>query len=210
MTSDERRRKVLIALDIYPRTFYPFINDKSVRLVGVEAAGEGSSYLFLFSSNPIHSDHLRPFNLPRPRCLLSLRDLKLTLPPSTGIDTPKHSATLTMGKPGVLHGVRTYLLQSPTGQIIESHSICAGLDYPGVGPEHAWLKDIGRAEYVSATDEQCLRGFRACTEMEGIIPALETSHAIWGAMQLAKTMDKEQNIVLVSLIHLLTKSRDVL
>lgn len=103
-----------------------------------------------------------------------------------------------MGKPGVLHGVRTYLLQSPTGQIIESHSICAGLDYPGVGPEHAWLKDIGRAEYVSATDEQCLRGFRACTEMEGIIPALETSHAIWGAMQLAKTMDKEQNIVLVS------------
>lgn len=103
-----------------------------------------------------------------------------------------------MGKPGVLHGVRTYLLQSPTGQIIESHSICAGLDYPGVGPEHSWLKDIGRAEYVSATDEQCLRGFRACTEMEGIIPALETSHAIWGAMQLAKTMEKEQNIVLVS------------
>ncbi|KAM0786299.1 bifunctional tryptophan synthase trp1 [Microbotryomycetes sp. NB124-2] len=134
-------------------TFHPFIQDKSVRLIGVEAAGEG-------------------------------------------IDTPKHSATLSLGTPGVLHGVRTYLLQSPTGQIIESHSICAGLDYPGVGPEHAWLKDTGRAEYISATDEQCLRGFRACTQMEGIIPALETSHAIWGAMQVAKTMPKDANIVL--------------
>lgn len=88
----------------------------------------------------------------------------------SGIDGDRHSATLTMGKPGVLHGVRTYILQSPEGQIIETHSISAGLDYPGVGPEHAWLKDTGRAEYVVATDEEALRGFRLCTELEGIIP----------------------------------------
>src|SRR6267154_1404520 len=87
-----------------------------------------------------------------------------------GIDGDKHSATLSKGQPGVLHGVRTYILQSPSGQIIETHSISAGLDYPGVGPEHAWLKDSGRAEYVVATDEQALRGFRLCTQVEGIIP----------------------------------------
>jgi len=88
----------------------------------------------------------------------------------SGIDGNRHSATLTVGKPGVLHGVRTYILQSPEGQIIETHSISAGLDYPGVGPEHAWLKDSGRAEYVVATDEEALRGFRLCTQLEGIIP----------------------------------------
>jgi tryptophan synthase beta subunit len=88
----------------------------------------------------------------------------------TGTDSDRHSATLSMGQPGVLHGVKTYVLQSPTGQIIETHSISAGLDYPGVGPEHAWLKDSGRAEYVAATDEQALRGFRMLTQREGIIP----------------------------------------
>jgi tryptophan synthase len=134
-------------------TFYPFINDKSVRLIGVEAAGDG-------------------------------------------IDTDRHSATLSLGKPGVFHGVKTYVLQTLTGQITGTHSICAGLDYPGVGPEHAWLKDMGRAEYLPATDEDALRGFRACTELEGIIPALETSHAIYACMQLAKDLPKEQNLVL--------------
>jgi len=134
-------------------TFYPFINDKSVRLIGVEAAGDG-------------------------------------------IDTDRHSATLSLGKPGVFHGVKTYVLQTATGQITGTHSICAGLDYPGVGPEHAWLKDMGRAEYLPATDEDALRGFRACTELEGIIPALETSHAIYACMQLAKDLPKEQNLVL--------------
>lgn len=87
-----------------------------------------------------------------------------------GIDTPYHSATLAKGTVGVLHGVKTYLLQSTDGQIIETHSISAGLDYPGVGPEHAWLKDSGRAEYVVATDLEALKGFRICSEREGIIP----------------------------------------
>lgn len=87
-----------------------------------------------------------------------------------GLDGDRHSATLSKGQPGVLHGVRTYVLQSKTGQIIETHSISAGLDYPGVGPEHSWLKDSGRAEYVVATDEQALRGFRMLTQREGIIP----------------------------------------
>ncbi|EJU05645.1 bifunctional tryptophan synthase TRP1 [Dacryopinax primogenitus] len=113
-----------------------------------------------------------------------------------GVDTQRHSATLALGTPGVLHGVRTYLLQSPTGQIIETHSISAGLDYPGVGPEHAWLKDSGRAQYIVATDEEALRGFRMCTQLEGIIPALESAHAIWGAVQIAKTLPKEQDVVL--------------
>lgn len=93
--------------------------------------------------------------------------------------------------------MRTYILQTDDGQITGTHSISAGLDYPGVGPEHAWLKDSGRAEYMSATDEQALRGFRACTEKEGIIPALETAHAIWATIELAKTLPKEQNIVMV-------------
>ena len=110
-------------------SFYDFIPDKNVRLIGVEAGGEG-------------------------------------------IDGVRHSATLTMGQPGVLHGVRTYILQSAVGQIIETHSISAGLDYPGVGPEHSWLKDSGRAEYVAATDEEALRGFRICTQLEGIIPGM--------------------------------------
>ncbi|KAI0006190.1 bifunctional tryptophan synthase TRP1 [Russula compacta] len=134
-------------------TFYDFIPDKQVRLVGVEAGGEG-------------------------------------------IDGDKHSATLSKGQPGVLHGVRTYILQSPAGQIIETHSISAGLDYPGVGPEHAWLKDSGRAEYVVATDEEALRGFRLCTQLEGIIPALESAHAVWEAVRLAKTLPQDQDVVL--------------
>jgi tryptophan synthase len=116
---------------------------------------------------------------------------------SLGIDGDKHSATLAKGQPGVLHGVRTYILQSKAGQIIETHSISAGLDYPGVGPEHAWLKDSGRAEYVVATDEEALRGFRMITQLEGIIPALESSHAIWEGVRLAKTLPKDQHIVIV-------------
>jgi len=134
-------------------SFYDFIPDKNVRLIGVEAGGEG-------------------------------------------IDGVRHSATLTMGQPGVLHGVRTYILQSAVGQIIETHSISAGLDYPGVGPEHSWLKDSGRAEYVTATDEEALRGFRICTQLEGIIPALESSHAVWEGVRIARTLPKEQNIVI--------------
>lgn len=125
-------------------TFYDFIPDKSVRLIGVEAGGEG-----WWIPSPC-SSHL----------LIRV----------TGIDGDRHSATLSMGQPGVLHGVRTYILQSTAGQIIETHSISAGLDYPGVGPEHSWLKDSGRAEYVVATDEQALRGFRMLTQREGIIP----------------------------------------
>ncbi|KNZ80375.1 Tryptophan synthase, partial [Termitomyces sp. J132] len=136
-------------------TFYDFIKNEGVRLVGVEAGGEG-------------------------------------------IDGDRHSATLSKGQPGILHGVRTYILQSKTGQIIETHSISAGLDYPGVGPEHAWLKDSGRAEYVVATDEQALRGFRLLTQREGIIPALESSHAIWEGVRLAKTLPKDRDIVIVS------------
>ncbi|WFC99312.1 tryptophan synthase [Malassezia yamatoensis] len=135
--------------------FHPFVEDKSVRLIGVEAGGHG-------------------------------------------IDTKHHSATLSRGQPGVLHGVRTYLLQDADGQVTETHSISAGLDYPGVGPEHAFLKDSGRAEYMVATDEQALQGFKWLTEREGIIPALESSHAIYAAVQLAKTMPKDANI-LVSL-----------
>ncbi|KAL1750152.1 tryptophan synthase beta subunit-like PLP-dependent enzyme [Schizophyllum commune] len=134
-------------------TFYDFIKDPSVRLIGVEAGGEG-------------------------------------------LDGTHHSATLSKGKPGVLHGVRTYIMQSETGQIMETHSISAGLDYPGVGPEHAWLKDSGRAEYVAATDEQALRGFRMLTQSEGIIPALESSHAIWEGVRLASTLPKDKNVVI--------------
>ncbi|KIL00937.1 hypothetical protein PAXRUDRAFT_821144 [Paxillus rubicundulus Ve08.2h10] len=134
-------------------TFYDFIPDENVRLVGVEAGGEG-------------------------------------------LDGDRHSATLAKGQPGVLHGVRTYILQSSVGQIIETHSISAGLDYPGVGPEHAWLKDSGRAEYVVATDEDALRGFRLITQIEGIIPALESSHAIWEGVRLAKTLPKETDLVI--------------
>ncbi|KAJ3100777.1 tryptophan synthetase [Phlyctochytrium planicorne] len=133
-------------------TFHPFIDDKTVRILGVEAAGDG-------------------------------------------IETGKHSATLSAGTPGVLHGTKTYLLQDKNGQIIETHSISAGLDYPGVGPEHAWLKDSGRAEYIAATDAEALKGIRLLSETEGIIPALETAHAIWKAYELAQTLPAEQNII---------------
>ncbi|KAK2466741.1 hypothetical protein APHAL10511_000999 [Amanita phalloides] len=133
-------------------SFYTFIPDTNVRLIGVEAAGEG-------------------------------------------VDGDRHSATLAKGEPGVLHGVRTYILQSSEGQIVETHSISAGLDYPGVGPEHAWLKDSARAEYVVATDEQALRGFRMLTQSEGIIPALESSHAIWEAVRVAGSLPPHQDVV---------------
>jgi tryptophan synthase beta chain len=115
-----------------------------------------------------------------------------------GLETGKHSASLTAGTPGVLHGNRTYLLQDENGQILDTHSISAGLDYPGVGPEHAWLKDSGRAEYVSATDEETLKAFHALCRLEGIIPALESSHAIAYAMRLAPTMARDK-ILLVNL-----------
>ncbi|KAI9139847.1 tryptophan synthase beta subunit-like PLP-dependent enzyme [Paraphysoderma sedebokerense] len=133
--------------------FAPFVEDKSVRLIGVEAGGDG-------------------------------------------INTPHHSATLCKGQPGVLHGTRTYLLQDDKGQIIETHSISAGLDYPGVGPEHAHLHFTNRAEYRSATDAECLIGFRKLSKLEGIIPALETSHAVYAVMELAKEMGKGKDLVL--------------
>ncbi|MBB6134861.1 tryptophan synthase beta chain [Massilia aurea] len=135
--------------------FYPYIGEPGVKLVGVEAAGEG-------------------------------------------LDSGKHSASLTSGLPGVLHGNRTYLLQDENGQIIETHSVSAGLDYPGVGPEHAWLKDTLRAEYVSITDDEALQAFHDCCRIEGIIPALESSHAIAYAVKLAATLPKDQ-IILVNL-----------
>lgn len=112
-----------------------------------------------------------------------------------GIDTGKHAAPLTAGKPGVLHGNRTYLMEDNNGQIIETHSISAGLDYPGVGPEHAWLKDIGRAQYVAVTDDEAMQAFHALTRKEGIIPALESSHALAYAMKLAPTLSPEQSII---------------
>jgi tryptophan synthase beta chain len=135
--------------------FYSYIQDTSVRLIGVEAAGEG-----------IASGH--------------------------------HAATLCAGRPGVLHGNRTYLLQDPDGQIIETHSISAGLDYPGVGPEHAWLKDSGRAEYVCATDDEALKAFDALCRFEGIMPALESSHALAHAMKIAPAMRRDE-VLLVNL-----------
>lgn len=133
--------------------FYPFSKDPSVRLIGVEAAGDG-------------------------------------------VDTARHSATLSAGSHGVLHGVRTYVLQDEHGQIAETHSISAGLDYPGVGPELSFWKDSNRAEFMAADDSQALSGFRALAQSEGIIPALETSHAVYIAIELAKTMSKDQDIVL--------------
>ena len=132
--------------------FYPYIDQKDVKLIGVEAAGEG-------------------------------------------LDTDKHAASLTKGYPGVLHGNRTYLLQDENGQIIETHSVSAGLDYPGVGPEHAYLKDSGRAQYVSITDEEALQAFHDCCHIEGIIPALESSHALAYAAKLAATLPKDQIIL---------------
>jgi len=112
-----------------------------------------------------------------------------------GIETGRHAAPLCAGRPGVLHGNRTYLMEDENGQIIGTHSISAGLDYPGVGPEHAWLKDIGRANYVAITDDEALDGFRMLTRREGIIPALESSHAIAHAMKLAPTMSKDEIII---------------
>ena len=112
-----------------------------------------------------------------------------------GLDSGRHSASLQMGQPGVLHGNRTYILQDDNGQITETHSISAGLDYPGVGPEHAWLKDIGRAEYVGITDTEALAAFHHLCRTEGIIPALESSHALAYAMKLAKTMRPDQSIL---------------
>ncbi len=116
----------------------------------------------------------------------------------SGIASGKHAASLTAGSPGVLHGNRTYLLQDENGQIIETHSISAGLDYPGVGPEHAWLKDTGRAEYVPVTDDEALKAFHTLCRTEGIIPALESSHAVAYAMQLAPTLSADK-ILLVNL-----------
>ncbi|MDN7603277.1 tryptophan synthase subunit beta [Burkholderia gladioli] len=115
-----------------------------------------------------------------------------------GLDTGRHAASLTGGSPGVLHGNRTYLLQDDDGQIIETHSVSAGLDYPGVGPEHAWLKDSGRAQYVPITDEEALKAFHDCCRIEGIIPALESSHAIAYGAKLAATLPKDR-ILLVNL-----------
>ena len=135
--------------------FYPYINHDDVRLIGVEAAGEG-------------------------------------------LDTGHHAASISRGSPGVLHGNRTYLLQNANGQITETHSVSAGLDYPGLGPEHAWLHDIGRAEYVGCTDQEALDAFHHLCRTEGIIPALESSHALAHAMKMAPTMGKDQ-IILVNL-----------
>jgi tryptophan synthase beta chain len=115
-----------------------------------------------------------------------------------GLESGKHAATLCTGRPGVLHGNRTYLLQDENGQIIETHSISAGLDYPGVGPEHAWLKDSGRAEYVAVTDDEALEAFHALCRLEGIIPALESSHALAYAAKIAPRMNRDQ-ILLVNL-----------
>lgn len=112
-----------------------------------------------------------------------------------GLESGQHAAPLCAGKPGVLHGNRTYLMENKHGQIIETHSISAGLDYPGVGPEHAWLKDVGRANYVAVTDSEALQGFHDLTRIEGILPALESSHALAYAAKLAATMDTEQIIV---------------
>jgi len=114
------------------------------------------------------------------------------------LTTMRHAASLQMGTPGVLHGNRTYLLQDEDGQITETHSVSAGLDYPGVGPEHAWLKDSGRAEYVGATDAEALAAFHDCCRIEGIIPALESSHALAHAVRLAPTLAPDK-VLLVNL-----------
>jgi tryptophan synthase beta chain len=112
-----------------------------------------------------------------------------------GIETGEHCATLSVGSPGVLHGAKSYLLQDEHGQVSPTHSISAGLDYPGVGPEHSFLKDSGRAEYVSVTDAQALEGFKLLSETEGIIPALESSHAVYYAAQMAAKLPKDRTIV---------------
>jgi tryptophan synthase beta chain len=113
-----------------------------------------------------------------------------------GLNGPSHAATLTAGSVGVLHGNRTYLLQDEMGQIRETHSIAAGLDYPGVGPEHAWLKDVGRVEYVAITDREALDAFQLCSRLEGIIPALEPSHALAHVTKLAPTLPEDNLLVM--------------
>jgi tryptophan synthase beta chain len=133
--------------------FYPFLDEPSVKMVAVEAAGHG-------------------------------------------IETGAHAASLTGGRPGVLHGNRTYLLQDDDGQILEGHSISAGLDYPGIGPEHSWLHDVGRVEYISATDNEALDAFQMCSRMEGIIPALEPAHALAGVIRIAPTLPKDHLLVM--------------
>ena len=135
--------------------FHPFLDDRDVRLVGVEAAGRG-------------------------------------------LDTKEHAASLSRGRPGVLHGNRTYLLQDDDGQITEAHSISAGLDYPGIGPEHAWLHEIGRVDYVAATDTEALDAFQLCCRTEGIIPALEPAHALAQVTKMAPSLPKD-SIVLMNL-----------
>ncbi|MTI09060.1 MULTISPECIES: tryptophan synthase subunit beta [Curvivirga] len=133
--------------------FFPFVDDPSVEIIGVEAGGHG-------------------------------------------VETGEHAASITGGKPGVLHGNRTYLLQDGDGQITEAHSISAGLDYPGIGPEHSWFSDVGRAQYVNATDTEALEAFQLMTKLEGIIPALESSHALAHVMKIAPKMDKDKIIVM--------------
>jgi tryptophan synthase beta chain len=135
--------------------FHPYLGDRSVRLVGVEAGGQG-------------------------------------------LASGKHAASLTAGRPGVLHGNRTYLLQDERGQIMDTHSVSAGLDYPGVGPEHAWLKDSGRAEYVVVNDDEALAAFHDLCRYEGIIPALESAHALAHAAKLARALPR-QHALLVNL-----------
>ena len=136
-------------------TFHPFLNDEGVRLIGVEASGDG-------------------------------------------MDTERHAAAINGGRPGVLHGNRTYLIQDAVGQITEAHSISAGLDYPGIGPEHAFLHDVGRTEYLTCTDREALEAFQLCAELEGIIPALETSHALARLPQICAELGPE-GIVVVNL-----------
>lgn len=133
--------------------FHPFLDDREVRLVGVEAGGDG-------------------------------------------LASGRHAAPLSAGRPGVLHGNRTYLMTDDDGQIMSTHSVSAGLDYPGVGPEHAWLKDIGRAEYVAVTDDEAMAAFNQLTREEGIMPALETAHAVAYAEKLAAEMTPDQNLVI--------------
>ena len=133
--------------------FHPFLDDSSVRMIGVEAGG-------------------------------------------SGIETGKHAASLNGGLPGVLHGNRTYLLQDDDGQIIDAHSISAGLDYPGIGPEHSWLHDLGRVEYASITDQEALDAFQLCSKLEGIIPALEPAHALAHVAKIAPTLPKDHLLVM--------------
>ncbi len=133
--------------------FHPFLDDPEVRMIGVEAAGEG-------------------------------------------IETGRHAASMTAGRPGILHGSRSYLLQDDDGQVLEAHSISAGLDYPGVGPEHAWLKDQGRVDYVAIRDDEALAAFQLCSELEGILPALEPAHALAHVAKIAPTLPKDHLIVI--------------